>query len=138
MNTETNLMTVRLFVPDQCLHEGRACRVAAVAEDGGAFTLLPQHADFVAALQASVLVVEDKRGKEHFFGIDYGLLVKQGFEVRIAVRRAVRGESLATLGDTVARQFSDLDETERAARSALSRLEVGIVRQFGALRSPPP
>ena len=129
------LMTVRLRLPTAVLYEGTAAHVFAMAENG-AFGLLPNHADHVASLVPSVLVLRDAAGGELFFGIDQGLLVKRGHEVEIAVRRGVRGSSLETLAETVAAIFSQVDEAEREARTALSRLEVGMVRQLSELRKP--
>jgi F-type H+-transporting ATPase subunit epsilon len=128
-------MRVSLRLPTRLLYEGEAAKLAAVAENG-AFGLLPNHADHVAALVPSVLVLSDASGRELFFGIDHGLLVKHGHQVDIAVRRGVRGESLDTLAATIESLFTQVDEAERSARTALSRLEVGIVRNFSELRKP--
>jgi len=37
---------------------------------------------------------------------------------------------LATLRDTVENRFVQLDDIERIARSALARLEAGVIRRF--------
>jgi F-type H+-transporting ATPase subunit epsilon len=84
----------------------------------------------------SVLILTDGTGGELFFGIDEGLLVKTGHQVDIAIRRGVQGDSLDTLNDTIQKAFVEVDEEERVARSALSRLEANIVRRFGDLRKP--
>ena len=131
--SETMQVTLRL--PTQTLFQGDATRVFAVAEDG-AFGMLPNHVDFVAALVPSVLILTDADGVERFFGIDEGVLVKQGHAVDVAIRRGAQGEDLESLNDTVQASFVDMDEEERIARSALSRLEAGIVRRFGDLRRP--
>lgn len=128
-------MRVSLRLPTRLLHEGAVLKLFAVAENG-AFGMLPNHADHVSSLVPSVLVLTDADGKEHFFGIDHGLLVKHGHQVDIAVRRAVRGDSLDTLAESIDAMFSQVDEEERSARTAMSRLEVGIVRHFGQLRKP--
>lgn len=128
-------MHVSLRLPADVLHEGEARHVFAVAGNG-AFGLLPNHADHVASLVPSVLVLTDMEGGEVFFGIDHGLLVKRGHRVEIAVRRGVRGESLDTLSSVVGSAFSEIDEVERRARTAMSRLELGIVRQLGGLQKP--
>ena len=78
-------MHVSLRLPTRLLHEGAALKLFAVAENG-AFGMLPNHADHVSSLVPSVLVLTDADGKEHFFGIDHGLLVKHGHQVDIAVR----------------------------------------------------
>lgn len=128
-------MQVCLRLPTRLLHNGPARKLFAVAEDG-AFTLLPNHADHVAVLIPSVLVLTGDQNEELFFGIDHGLLVKHGHQVDVAVRRAVQGDNLTALGETIRTAFEEADETERSARTALSRLELGIVRQFSELRKP--
>lgn len=133
--SQSALMQVRVRLPARLLYEGPASAVQAVA-DNGAFGLLPQHADFVSSLVPSVLVLRQPDGSEHFFGIDHGLLVKSAYDVDIAVRRGVQGDSLDTLSDTVVTEFMEVDDDERAARTALARLEIGILRHFSDLRKP--
>ena len=130
-----NVMTVTLRLPNRTLFEGGAQRLFATAVNG-AFGMLPNHTDFVTALVPSVLILTDETGEELFFGIDEGLLVKTGHQVDIAIRRGVQGDSLDTLNDTIQTAFVEVDEEERVARSALSRLEANIVRRFGDLRKP--
>lgn len=128
-------MQVTLRLPTHKIFDGAATKLFAVAENG-AFGMLPNHIDYVTALVPSVLIVTTVDGKEIFFGIDEGVLVKKGHEVDIAIRRGVQGKDLDTLNDTVQSSFVEVDEEERVARSALSRLEAGIVRRFGELRKP--
>lgn len=128
-------MQITLRLPTRTLFEGNAQRLYAVAANG-AFGILPNHIDFVTVLVPSVLILTSADGTEQFFGIDEGILVKQGHQVDIAIRRGVQGEDLDTLNDTVQAAFIEVDEEERVARSALSRLEAGIVRRFGELRKP--
>jgi F-type H+-transporting ATPase subunit epsilon len=129
-------MQVVLRLPTRTLFEGTAKQLFAVA-DNGAFGMLPNHIDFVAALVPSVLTLTTPDGTERFFGIDEGVLVKKGHRVEVAIRRGVQGEDLDSLNETIQTSFIEVDEEERVARSALSRLEAGIVRRFGDLRKPP-
>ncbi|RBW51915.1 ATPase [Marinobacter sp. F3R11] len=128
-------MQVALRLPTRTLYEGRAKQLFATAENG-AFGMLPNHVDFVTALVPSVLILTSADGEELFFGIDEGVLMKKGHQVDIAIRRGVRGKDLNSLNETVQAAFIEVDEEERVARSALSRLEAGIVRHFGDLRKP--
>src|SRR5690554_3458912 len=129
------VMHVNLRLPTRLLFSGEAHKVFAEAENG-TFAMLPQHTDFVTALVPSVLVVTDAEGQAQYFGVDQGVLVKHGYQVDIAVRRAVQGEDLASLHDTIQATFIEVDEDERVARTALSKLEAGIVRRFSDLRKP--
>ncbi|WP_340110591.1 ATPase [Pikeienuella sp. HZG-20] len=130
-------MRVSLRLPIRLLFEGPAIRLNGSAPDG-AFGILPNHADFVTELAPSVLLVTQPDGRERVFGVDVGLLVKKGHDVRIAVRRGVESDDLESLRETVGDSFAGLEDDERAARAALSRLEADMVHRFAALRRPRP
>jgi F-type H+-transporting ATPase subunit epsilon len=104
----------------------------------GAFGILPNHVDCVTALVPSVLLVTQPDGRERFFGIDEGVLVKRGPSVAVAVRRGVESDDLAGLRDSIGPRFAGLEDEERVARAALTRLEADMVRRFASLRKPSP
>ena len=135
MINQVRLLQVNLRLPTRLLFSCEAKKVFAEAENG-TFTLLPRHTDFVSALVPSVLIVTTTEDEELYFGVDQGVLVKHGYHVDIAVRRGVQGSDLATLNATIQATFIEVDEDERVARTALSRLEAGIVRRFSDLRKP--
>jgi F-type H+-transporting ATPase subunit epsilon len=126
-------MQFKVFLPTEILLDEEARKVVARAANGW-FALLPRHIDFVAALVPSVLIYVDRGGHERFLGIDEGILVKHGKDVLVSTRKAVRGDDLASLRDVVRRDIMTLDEHERAARSALARLEAGVIRRFVELQ----
>lgn len=128
-------MTMRLEVllPTSVLIDEPITRLVAEAENG-AFGLLPRHIDFATALKPGILVFEDAAGSERYLGIDEGILVKCGAEVMVSTRNAVLGDDLASLRETVRQRYLELDEGEKLARSALARLEVGVVKRFTELR----
>lgn len=128
-------MNVTLRLPMEVLFDGRAERLSGVAQTG-AFGILPNHIDFVTALVPSVMTLRLTDGSEAIFGIDEGLLVKKGHAVAVAVLRGVRGDELGSLHELVETRFVQMDEEERQARSALSRLEADMVRRFAELRRP--
>lgn len=120
-------MRLILHVPGQLLVDAPVAKIEAEGPQGF-FILLPRHADIVTRVQAGLLRHVTPEGVEHFTGIDSGMLVKCGDEVRIAVRGAVAGTDLDDLRRAVRRRFLVLDEHEQAARSALARLEAGAIR----------
>ena len=128
-------MTVTLRLPTRTLFEGQATRLTAMAQNG-AFGIWPNHADFVTALVPSVMALRLVDGSEQIFGLDEGLLVKKGHAVVVAALRGVHGDDLGNLQETVAASFVAMDDEERQARSALSRLEADMVRRFAELQRP--
>ncbi|MEO1987975.1 MAG: ATPase [Martelella sp.] len=130
-------MQVHLRLPSSVLFDGAATRLRAEAEDGG-FGILPNHVDFVTALVPSVLLLSEPDGRERFFGVDEGLLVKKGHAVDVAVRRGIESDDLDSLRARVVRSFAEIEDEERVARTALSRLEAEMVRRFASLRKVQP
>ncbi|WP_375261738.1 ATPase [Palleronia sp.] len=128
-------MTVALRLPDRTLFEGDARKLNAVASNG-AFGVLPNHVDFVTALVPSVLLIVDAEGTERVFGIDEGLLVKTGHKVDIGVWRGVESRDLESLRKTARSYFDVSEDSERVARTAMSRLEATMVRRFAEVLRP--
>jgi len=122
-------MRFKLLLPTEILFDGPVQKIVAEAQDGF-FGILPRHIDFVAALVPGVLIYVDSECSERFVGIDEGMLVKRADEVMVSTRNAVTGDNLETLKDLVQQRFVEIGEHEKSVRSAISRLEAGVVRRF--------
>ena len=122
-------MKLKVMIPTEIVVDEPVVKVIAEAENGQ-FCLLPRHIDYVAVLVPGLLSFTDREGRDVYLAVDEGTLVKRGDEVLISVRHATRGESLEGLHDTLKHQFQELDEHERAARTALVKLEADAVRRF--------
>lgn len=121
-------MKLQVVLPWKILVDEEARKIVAEAEDGS-FCLLPRHIDCTALLVPGILAYVNAAGKEIFLAVDEGLLVKCGDEVLVSVRNAATGPDLGTLRQAVEEQFRLLSESDRKARSALGRLEAGLLRQ---------
>lgn len=126
-------MRLRILLPTEVLVDEPATKVIATAADGS-FCLLPRHVDFVAALVPGVLSFFGPQQREFFAALDEGVLVKCGDEVTVSTLNGARGEELEELEAHVRERYLSLDEHERKARSAVSRLEAGTLRAFRELQ----
>lgn len=122
-------MRLRLLLPTRVLFAGEVDKIVAEAANGS-FCLLPRHIDFVTVLVPGIVTFSRPEKGETFVAVDEGSLVKCGAEVLISVQRAVVGDDLGRLRNTVEREFRQRDEHEQAARDAIARLEAGVVRRF--------
>jgi F-type H+-transporting ATPase subunit epsilon len=122
-------MKLKVLLPAEVLIEEDVTKIVAEAHNGF-FCLLPRHVDFVAALDPGILSYETGSGHEVFLAVDEGILIKCGQEVLVSTRNAVRGPDLGQLRLTVVEKFETLDEREKSARSAMTRIEAGFVRRF--------
>lgn len=99
---------------------------------GGSLGLLPQRLDCVASLAPGILIYETKAGGEEFVAVDEGVLIKTGPDVFVSARKAIAGTDLDQLHDAVEREFLHLNEREQSVRSALAKMESGLIRRMAA------
>lgn len=125
-------MNLKVLLPSEVLLEEEVEKVTAEAENGF-FTILPRHIDFVAALTPSIFSYLSSGGKEHFLALDDGVLVKQGDRVYVSAARAVPGDDLQYLQETVEKELKVLSENEKKSRAVMSRLEADTLRRFSRL-----
>jgi F-type H+-transporting ATPase subunit epsilon len=125
----TGTMRLRLLLPTEVLIDRPVARLVAEGAAGW-FGVLPRHADLATALVPGLMTVTDAEGAEAVIAVDAGTFVKLGGDVLVSVRRAVQGDDLDHRRAVVDRRFRRLDARERTARSALARLESGVVRRF--------
>jgi len=124
-----NTMSLKAMLPTEVLLEESVVKVIAEAENSS-FCLLPRHIDFTAALAPGILLLTGSDGEEQYAALDNGTLVKCGREVLIFAYNSVRGDNLTLLCHSIAERFITLDEHQHTPRSALARLEAGVVRRF--------
>ena len=129
-------MRLKLLTPIEVLVDETVAKINAEGPEG-MFCLLPRHRDWVAALVPGIVGFVTLDGRETFVAVDQGVLVKCGDEVLLSVRRAVRDCDLACLRDVVETRFRYYDDQEKAARSAIARLEAGVIRRFLELQESP-
>jgi F-type H+-transporting ATPase subunit epsilon len=122
-------MRLKVLLPTEVLLDEEVSKVTAEAENGS-FCLLPAHIDFVASLVPGLLSFEATGGEEVFLAVDEGVLVKEGKNVSVSTRNAIRGPDLGRLRKTVEEKFKVLDDREKTARSAMAKIEASFVRRF--------
>ena len=120
-------MQLRILLPFGVFAEkDDVLRVVADTTDGS-FGLLPHRLDCVAALVPGILMYEAKDIGTVYVGVDQGVLVKAGAQVTVSVRRAIGGSDLGQIKNAVERDFLKLDEQERNVRSAVAKMESGLM-----------
>lgn len=125
-------MNLKIMLPAEIYFNEEVTKIVAEAENGF-FCLLPNHVDFTAALVPGIFSFSNGED-ETYLAIDSGTLVKHGSEVLVSTRNAVRAPELGTLKQVVRKQYEEIDEREKRARSAAAKLEVDLLRRFMELR----
>ncbi|MFA5182368.1 MAG: F0F1 ATP synthase subunit epsilon [Syntrophales bacterium] len=126
-------MNMKVLLPAEIFLTEEVTKVIAEAENGF-FCLMPQHVDFTAALVPGVFSYTTQAGADNYLAIDVGTLIKRGSEILVSTRNAFRGPELGHLKEVVVQQFREIDEREKKARTAASRLEVDLLRRFMELK----
>jgi F-type H+-transporting ATPase subunit epsilon len=106
-----------------------------VAETGaGSCGLQPHRLDCVATLVPGILAYTTPAEGTVYLAVDEGVLVKNGADVLVSVRRAIGGVDLAGLHDRVQREFLAIDAQVQEVRAAVARMEGAFVSRFAELR----
>lgn len=121
-------MRLHVVTPASVAVDASADKVSTEAVNG-AFTLLPRHIDFVAALVPGLLayVFDDV---ERLVAIDGGILVKHDRTVHVATGEAIAGDDAADLQRSLSISLDDRSEGERRARAAIAHLETDAIRRL--------
>lgn len=122
-------MNLHLYTPTRTVIDEPVTKVVAESVLGS-FCLLPRHTDYLSTLIPGIFMLHREPDVETILACDAGLLVKQGHDVFVAVGQVIQGEDLASLKDTVAREFENLDERSRVCQSAIANLEAHFLRRL--------
>jgi len=102
-----------------------------VAETGeGSLGLLPHRLDCVAALVPGILTYTTPADGTVYIAVDEGVLVKNGAEVLISVRRAIGGADLRQLHESVRREFLVINAQAQEVRAAVAKMESAFIGRF--------
>lgn len=123
-----SIMHLSVFLPTSQLLKEEVSKVKGESL-AGEFTLKPRHIDYVTALAPGIFSYVTTSGQERFLAMDYGILVKQGEQVKIATRLAISGE-LGQLSQEVEKMLEESDDREAQNRTAIAKLEVGFLKRF--------
>jgi F-type H+-transporting ATPase subunit epsilon len=126
-------MNLEILLPYRIFAAQSAVSRIVVETSNGSLGLLPNRLDCAASLVPGILMYEVATTVS-YVAIDDGVLVKTGADVRISVRRALGGASLAELQDTVRRSFLVTDQRQRDVRAALAKMEAGLMGRLARLQ----
>ncbi|MEO7485710.1 MAG: F0F1 ATP synthase subunit epsilon [Ferruginibacter sp.] len=131
---DNNLMNLKILLPYKVFADIKNVSRVVMETSEGAYGLLPQRLDCVAALVPGIFTYETG-GTSHYVAVDTGVMVKAGTQVLVSVRNAVGGADLGKLGDLVKKDFKSEDENQKQATTVIAKLERGFIYSFDKLRN---
>jgi F-type H+-transporting ATPase subunit epsilon len=123
-------MRLKVLLPFQVFADVAEVKRIVVRTGEGSVGILPHRLDFAAAIAPGILVWETAAHGEVSTAVDEGVMVKTGDEVLISVRNAIGGSDLGKLKEAVERQFVNLGAEEKVVRTALAKMETGLIRRL--------
>ncbi len=129
-------MQLKILLPSRVFADLAGVTRIVAESHSGAFGILPNRRDCVAALTPGIFSYETPDGGEISIAVDEGLLVKVGQEVLVSVRNAIDGADLGDLREAVERHFRSLNEHERSMRYLLAKLESEFARRLMEYHRP--
>lgn len=125
-------MHLKILLPFRVFEDIQNVKRIVMETSEGAFGLLPQRLDCVAALVPGIFTYETE--SEQYIAIDEGVMIKAGEEVLVSARNAIRGASLEDLHQSVETAFKRLDESEKDIRSSMAKMESGFIISLEKLK----
>jgi F-type H+-transporting ATPase subunit epsilon len=119
-------VNLKLLLPSQVFAQYSDVTRIVAETPHGSFGILPHRLDCVAALAPGILEYATASGTA-YFAIAEGVLIKNGVDVLVSVRRAIGGGDLAELNAEVKRQFLAQDSITQEIRSSLNKFESSLV-----------
>jgi len=128
--SQPTLMNLKVLLPFQIFAEKTGVSSIITETREGSFGLLPHRLDCVAAIVPGILIYKNEAEGEVYVAVDEGILIKTGMDVLISVRNAIAGTDLGLLHEAVEKEFLDLNERERNVRSAMAKMESGLISRL--------
>ena len=128
-------MNLRILLPFRIFADKNGVARIVAETSAGSFGLLPNRLDCVAVLVPGILIFEMEEEGEVYVAVDEGILVKTGTEVLVSVRNAIEGNDLASLRESVKKEFLNLDAQEQNVRRVMVKMESGFIRRFAEFHS---
>ena len=127
-------MNLKILLPFQVFAAQQNVSRLVAQTQAGSVGLLPHRLDCVAVLVPGILSYHNDSGGEVLVAVDEGVLVKTGPDVLVSVRQAMGGTDLGTLKAAVKQQFLTLDANEQSVRTAVAKLETGLLSRLATLQ----
>lgn len=123
-------MNLKILLPYKIFSENnRVKRIVAETNDGS-YGFLPQRLDCVASLIPGVFEYETETQGIVYLAIDEGILIKTGRDVLVSVHNAIGGSDLGKLHEAVEKEFVNLDEKEKNARTVMDKISGSLIHNL--------
>jgi len=126
-------MSLKILLPFRVFGDLQNVKRIVVETANGYYGFLPQRLDCVLAVVPGIFMYEDETGV-HYLAMDEGIMIKTGRQVFVSSRNAIGGVDLGKLKVSVEKEYLNLDEMERNARSMMAKLESNFIKGFEKLR----
>lgn len=123
-------MNLRITTPGAIVVDRPVASIRA-EDASGSFGILPGHADFLTALEISVVLWREADGRSGYCAVRNGILtVTGGNDIAIATREALVGDDLDQLETAVLAGYRQHRDAERTSRAASTKLRMQAIRHM--------
>ena len=127
-------MNLKILLPSE-IFANKTNVLRIVAETGaGSLGILPNRLDCVGAIAPGILTYQSLEDGTVYVAVDEGVMVKTGPDVLVSVRHAIEGKDLSQLHAAVKREFLTIDEQEKKVRTAVAKMESGLIGRIQELQ----
>jgi F-type H+-transporting ATPase subunit epsilon len=127
-------MNLKILLPFEIFADKTDVLRIVAETEAGSLGFLPNRLDCVASLVPGILTYQTKEEATVYVAVAEGVLVKAGVDVLVSVRHAIGGTDLSQLQAAVKREFQTLDEQEKKVRTAVAKMESGLIGRLAELQ----
>jgi len=127
-------MNLKILLPSEVFANKTDVLRIVVETGAGSFGFLPNRLDCVAAIAPGILTYQTEEEGTVYVAVDEGVMVKTGLDVLVSVRHAIEGTNLSQLQAAVKREFLAIDEQEKKVRTAVAKMESGLIGRLQELQ----
>ena len=124
-------MKLRITTPLDIVVDEDGVTALRAEDASGSFGILPNHADLLTSLAATVVRWTGRDQRRHFCAVRGGMLAMTGGDtIAIATREAITGDDLATMDQTVLVRFRADAELDRDEKLQGKLMQLNAIRQI--------
>jgi F-type H+-transporting ATPase subunit epsilon len=127
-------MNLKILLPYRIFAQKSEVSRIVVETSEGSYGLLPNRLDCVASVVPGILTYTTPADGTVYVAVDEGVLAKSGTEVLVSVRRAISGNDLGELHESVRREFQRVDAQDLEVRAAVAKMEGAIIGRLAEFR----
>lgn len=117
---------LKILIPTEVFFEENGIQHVVIDTTEGSCGILPNRLDFVAILEAGIMLYEKQDAEASYIAHDIGVAVKIGNHVTISTHNAIKEAELGKIKESLHKELKKSEQSEMHIRKVIADLEKDI------------